>query len=1036
MLHTITMKNTQTDWNEALPQGNGVLGAMSYFRHNRLCCAVNHYEVYYTMYERYSQAYQKKLKEGKLSFGEARSYEELMAAARESIRDLSREPYLNYQRVIWPQTAQKRRPNSQQGVSHPPTGEVWVQLDDALEKPDQSCLQLDIEGAVVSLDVNREEDCVHLEQRVLTDADGVLFEVKQSRGGLVKGLRLVYPQRRNHRTIDPQTAGNGEFDFSQQGYTYSFEQKDESTFGYTVSFYPQREDTQTYEPFTFSGCLKLQGACGRMEVSDNEMQLVLTQAAPEFSAVFTVFTELSGKKTLSGAQALAQKVLERREAHKKAHAQHWKEFFSKSSITLEDPFAETLWFYNLYLLECCSGRGGKRREQACGLNGLWDIKQPTIWGSLWYWDVNIEAAFWPVYTANHMELAQAFNDGLLSYLDAAKTRAEQFYHMPGAAMDYPHVFYNCMWPWCAQFIWWYYEYTLDKTFLRRKAYPLFLDILKFAKAFSRVDEATGRIVIFPDVSPEQGPLTQNSVITIASLRYLCQAALKSAKILEIPEGETDWIADFLFRLPEYPTAQFQNYGEIWKDSELAPAGIHLRHPSVLMPIFPAGEIGLDSPPEQQQLARRTLNFAEDHTELGVFGFGWLSSAASRLGMGDTALRLLYEKGWDLILRDNGMGAEETERFINHCCVTHTPLYYPFMMECIGEGANAVNEMLLQSYNGIIRVFPAIPKGEPELLHTAGRLIQDNPVNYGAWNTASFTGLLAKGGFVVSASLQKGKTASIRIESQFGNFCRIAADCLPQEFSVVSEDGQEIFSSVSGNVLSFPTSAGESYWIRGSMDPVPQPQPGPVPQPLVHVAHTNRRIFLGKDGDTDYIKALDSFLWDYYVANDRRRRMTAYRFSLGCNSDPTQEISMRTPAGSVDAQIAFECIPITPQTRFVRELGYGFRREDTLEAVDSAGVDALRRDSITGGSQAHFLMELPKGRYDVLVVCGSAVKESDITIQSPQNVFAPVSRTLKAGEFDAVTLPLVHQEDGVLELAFTTRGTWSVSAIFLNKDFAM
>ncbi len=77
---------------------------------------------------------------------------------------------------------------------------------------------------------------------------------------------------------------------------------------------------------------------------------------------------------------------------KEAHGA-WRRDFWRSSVTLPDKFLETLWHLHLYVIGCASGLGGMYPEQACGLNGLWDIRRPTLWGSMWYWDVNIQEAF-------------------------------------------------------------------------------------------------------------------------------------------------------------------------------------------------------------------------------------------------------------------------------------------------------------------------------------------------------------------------------------------------------------------------------------------------------------------------------------------------------------------------------------------------------------------------------------------------------------------------------------------------------------------
>ena len=128
-------------------------------------------------------------------------------------------------------------------------------------------------------------------------------------------------------------------------------------------------------------------------------------------------------------------------------------------------------------MECGSGAGGRHSEQACGLSGLWDIRRPCMWGSMWYWDVNIQTAFYGSFASNHMEQVKVFCDAFLSYREEAFRFAERIYGERGWALDYPHPLYNCIQPWCGLFLWQYYAYTQDTEFLREKAYPAFCGML-------------------------------------------------------------------------------------------------------------------------------------------------------------------------------------------------------------------------------------------------------------------------------------------------------------------------------------------------------------------------------------------------------------------------------------------------------------------------------------------------------------------------------------------------------------------------------
>lgn len=419
-MHSIVFKNAESDWNEALPLGNGVFGGMGYFRKSTYQLALNHYEVYYTLYHRYSHGFLEDPRPVRPGVYRSR-YQETKAAAEKNRPRSGEDPYLHYRRTIWPTADLPRQAELQNGVGHPPTGEAAFHLGEALAEAEDFSLRLDIEDAALRLRVRKGEAVLSAETVVLSDAAAALTRISQSEAGLLESLTLGYPQRRNH-----------------EGFAVSWEQKAPDTFLCRVSFYPEGEDREKYPPFSFVVVHRLMGAEGEGAVEGTAMNVRILRAEKKVSLLSYVLTELSAPEeleqtALAAAEKLAAALPERLEAHRA----HWKEFFSRSRIALPDPVVERLWYLNLYVLRCSSGRGGKRFKQASGLNGLWDIRQPTMWGSLWYWDVNIEASYWPVYTANHLELAEVFNDGFLSYVPEAERRAREYYGMRGCAMDYP-----------------------------------------------------------------------------------------------------------------------------------------------------------------------------------------------------------------------------------------------------------------------------------------------------------------------------------------------------------------------------------------------------------------------------------------------------------------------------------------------------------------------------------------------------------------------------------------------------------------------
>lgn len=1013
MPHRILFDNAYCDWNEALPLGNGVFGGMAHYCDGLYHISMNHYEVYYTHLHQYSHAWREERTRPPRDRSD--EYRQMVADARRNTEPSGLEPdFTHYRSTIMPEEDIPRQAPEYSGESHPPTGEMRFSFGGGVAAPEDFSLCLDIEEATVSLRLTGEGCELTAHTKMLADCDGLVTLFRQSRPGLLDTITLSYPQRRNH-----------------EGFSYCFTPVDPHTVLFMASFYPQGEDRGQYPPFRFAVVYRVAGASFTCSRSDTGAVLSLREADNEVVLVAHVLTDLCGAPDLGAAAcAGAQDIAKHLEAHLAAHKAHWQAFFGRSSVYLSDPVVEKLWYLNLYVLGCCSGGGGRRKEQASGLNGLWDIRQPTMWGSLWYWDVNIQVSYWPVYAANHLELAQAFNDGFLSFADEARRRAEGFYKMHGYAIDYPHPFYNCIGPWCAQHLWWYYEYSGDEVFLREKAYPLFLDQIRFIEDIVQYDDTRDCFVFFPDISPEQGPITRNSTITLASVKYLLRIALQANRILGEAEEDAARFRRLLEKMPPYPTAVMERYGWVLKDSEPAPVGLALRHPSLLMPIYPASELAEGSE-EARRLAENTVFFASENTEYGVFPFGWISAAAARLGHGNMALRILYEQGLDLILRANGMGAEETDRWVNHCVVDSGHLYHPFMMECVGEIINCVNEMLLHSHEGVIRVFPALPDGTREQRPLVGKMRpplspwgEKPPAN---WTSCGFDGLLARGGFEVSARMEEGTVCWISLHSPRGGEAVLALPASLREQPILC-GGQVVETARrSGETVVFMTQAGRSYEIGRTIEPLSRAGDGDV---NMYTTHTGHRNFIGKHRNTDAFKLLDACLYDGYVDNERHHPRIVCRFSFGVEpaalaKPPGISPGVAAPRHQTDLQF----IKVTPTTQYTPCRGYGFADPRGMIATDTMQTDYLLRDFVQGVREARFGVELPKGRYEVLVLSGGRQATSHVTVGAVSYTMTTASR-----EYNAELFPVVHKRDGLLTVAVRpdTHLPWNLNAVVVRK----
>ena len=985
-MHQILFKNCENSWKNALPLGNGVFGAMAFYKNNILSLPLNHYEVYYTISD--SVLPSDILRDTPEENEPGKTHREYYEKAEHN-KPAEGEPFFYYRsdKTTW-----KPGDLAFFEMSYPATGELELVLDDSLKGKD-SRLRLDVESAEVFLSVGDTKV-----KTIVAREDVLINEIS----GDVKAIRIIYPNSRGR-------------DLPEIAYT----QINDKTFAYTVKILLSERQT-----LHFAGIIRLVGAKGRLV--DNE--IVIEKSDKTFTVMTGIFTSWKYDDPLNEGISLMDTYESDLSNVYKRHREYWDEFFSRASISVPDKFLERVYFINQYALDCSSGKDGVMKHHACGLNGLWDIRHPNLWGSMWYWDVNIQAAFAGVFSSNRLDLGKVFSDGLLTYLDLAKRFAKDVHNMSGAAIDYPYNFYFSTWPWCAQYLWAQYEYSQDKEYLRHEAYPVFLELCKFSLDLFKFDEQRGEYVVYPDISPEQGPLAHNTVITVASVKYMLKFTLEAAEILGDESELLDRIRTLLNGLPAYPTVT-DDWGTRFKDSEDAPANLWIRHPSMLMPIFPTGEIDIDSPKELRDIAMNSVRFLEENCEIGVFQVSWLAAVCARMGNGQTALRLLYEMGMDHLLRSNGLAAEENERFMNYCLIARQPLYYPCMMEFTGEMLAAVNEMLMQSNGGIIRLFPAMPNGDLELdrLHRKGYSIHEFSARYNeypAWENASFDRLLARGAFEVSAELCDSNLTYLKITSNVGGKVKITS---PYSLKMICEGtGYEL----SDNVLIFDTEAGKSYEFgkksnknRDTGDEI-----------LCHTAFTKRKVFIGEDEESKYHRELDSFTRDWYLGNVRMENHSVYKFDFGAFKEKKdyQSVLFRTGYAADHMHMATLGFNRFNDLNFTVKRGYGFADASGITEVDRGEPDCLRRDFIEGEGNAEFLIEAPRGQYELFVVSGDADEDS-VTILEAEGGRRTKAALTKKGIYQTSLIPVIHEEDGLIRLKVSTEKgkKWKINYILVN-----
>lgn len=541
-----------------------------------------------------------------------------------------------------------------------------------------------------------------------------------------------------------------------------------------------------------------------LNVGDNDFLIFLTVVTSrETSNLFLEAKEKIDTFSKDGYEA----VLGR-------HEDWWHSFWEKSFIELNDKFLENLWYLELYLLASTS-----RGKIAPGLYGLWGIPEVPGWHGCYTGDINMQMTYWPIFSSNHIELGEPFFETFFKMLPKVKEETKDLYGIDGAkypvdciedGREFTSSYYRyiqCTSAFYAQLFWWRYLYTGDKDFLRNIAYPVMKECATFYQNYMEKDEF-GRYYIYPSFSPEQGPeWTKNPTIDLALIKYLLRATIEASTILGIDEEKRVLWLEILKNFPDYPIKN----GNLL-DSEYADIHTSLAHPSLLSPVFPAGEI--DKGHQFFDIAKKTLeevpsrtwrrSLRSDFTWDDSFSWPWLACIAARLGLGDKALYFLSylirqhlkSNGlfsmWTSVLLDKEEFPEELNKswFYPYTSTTYQGRELQGAFIESGSGfITAINEMLLQSHDGIIRVFPAIPK---------------------VWTFVRFKDLRTVGAFLVSSEYNLGNIGWILIKSTNGGMCKVL-NPWKDKIKVLRVGENEELSS-SNEVISFMTEVNSEYLL--------------------------------------------------------------------------------------------------------------------------------------------------------------------------------------------------------------------------------
>ena len=527
----------------------------------------------------------------------------------------------------------------------------------------------------------------------------------------------------------------------------------------------------------------------------------------------TVVTPRDAAATAAHARAEATRLAAIPVAElRRKSAASWAAFWSASAVEMADKELEQIWYRNQYFLACCLKPG----KIAPGLFGNWSSgKIGTAWHGDYHMNYNTQQVWWGVFSSNHVEQHEPYTRLVENLMPMAEWNARVQFGLPGAY--FPHSAYPvpstvnpypappwgyeiCETPWTVQSLWWQYKYTLDETYLRR-VYPMLRAAADFLVAFlTKGDD--GKYHVIPTVSPENWGATvdfrlnKDCIIDLALTEFLLDAMDEGSRVLGVDAALRGKWREVRQNLAPYPSGDGP-YGHVWLDVLNAPQEYVYNVPVTLSPVFPAEQVGLDLRPELLELARRSartvrLEGSNDlvwqpmvRARLGILDLDWLKREVrycmTPLGAAN-----------DRVRQADGRFRDETN--------------YDYMMRMGVWTENlslpaVINECLMQSYSGVIRLFP----------NTTGL------------GTASFHKLRAAGAFLVSAAWDGKAVSALTLVSEKGARARLVNPWGAAGASVRAHDsGAEVQATLNKGVLEFETKAGQAYSLSARQTRKPAP----------------------------------------------------------------------------------------------------------------------------------------------------------------------------------------------------------------------
>lgn len=504
------------------------------------------------------------------------------------------------------------------------------------------------------------------------------------------------------------------------------------------------------------GLQKLGYTKGKITQTTNSISYVQPTAQGKFYEVKIVWKKISNTKIIGSwtitntkKAELQAPTLDKEETELKSHLHWWKNYWSKSSINLPDSLIEKQYKLEMYKL----GSVARKGAPAITLQAVWTADNGSLppWKGDFHNDLNTQLSYWPTYTANHLAEGATFTDWLWKMKDKNLAYTKQYFgvnglNVPGVATLsgdpmggwIQYSLSPTVSAWTAQHFYWQWKYAMDQKFLKTRAYPYIHEAATYLENITYLENGIRKLPL--SSSPEYNDNSINawylnwSNFDLGLAKFLFKAAAEVSAANKQSKESLHWTT-LLKQLPDYEVnetgftiAPQQNLN----DSH--------RHMSQYMAIYPLALLDVNLPKDRVKIKNSLKRIEEKGTRAWTgYSFSWMASLYARAYEADKAVRQLQIFATNFC-SPNSFHLNGDQKGGQYSSFT----YRPFTLEGNFAFAQGVQELLVQSRNGYVQVFPAVPT---------------------AWKDVSFDNLRTEGAFLISANKENGVPTKVKVYSE-------------------------------------------------------------------------------------------------------------------------------------------------------------------------------------------------------------------------------------------------------------------------------